>query len=116
MRGDNERLADIEEAIIRIQRYQGITFAEFESNELLQVWVLHHLQIVGDAIRGLSPEFRSSHPEVPWTDIIGMRNVIVHSYFGINTRVVWRAIVSDLPSLSVQIKAIITERGLDADE
>lgn len=116
MRSDDERLLDIAEAIARIERYHDISFDDFVADELIQTWVIHHLQITGEAVRGLSPAFRSSYPTVPWAGIVGTRNIIVHSYFGINTRLVWNVIRSDLPIFAQQIEAIIVERGIDLDE
>jgi uncharacterized protein with HEPN domain len=56
----------------------------FLRDEMLQVWVIHHLQVIGEAARGLSPLLRDGHPEVPWPKIIALRNILVHEYFGLN--------------------------------
>lgn len=71
MRDDRARLQDIREAIARIEsRTQGTGRQGFERDELIQVWVVHHLQIIGEAARGLSDEFRSRNPQIPWLQII----------------------------------------------
>lgn len=75
MRSDQERLFDILEAIDRIERYTSQGRDVFEREELLQMWVIHHIQIVGEAARKISDALRMAHPEIPWSEIIAMRNV-----------------------------------------
>jgi uncharacterized protein with HEPN domain len=65
MRDDRERLLDIQEAIERIEKYSTHGREAFERDELIQTWVLHHLQIIGEAVRAISPEFTQNHSEVP---------------------------------------------------
>lgn len=107
MRDDNERLLDIMEAIERIEKHTNNDRTAFEHDELIQTWVIHHLQIIGEASRALSAEFKIQHPEITWSKIIGMRNILVHNYFGIDVEVVWSVIERDLPSLKKEIKAIL---------
>lgn len=76
MRSDAERLRDILEAIERIQSRAQIE--RLQEDDLLQVWVLYHLQIVGEAVRALSLDLTKQHPEVPWSQIVGLRNRVVH--------------------------------------
>ena len=84
MRRDRQRLEDISEAIERIEKYSRAGRAAFDRDELVQTWVVHHLQIIGEAVRALSEETRSRRPEIPWAQIAGMRNILVHDYFGID--------------------------------
>ena len=69
--------------------------------------MIHHLQIIGEACRGLSESFRDSHPEVPWGDIMAMRNVLTHVYFGISLEKVWAAVEHDLPELKSHVQKIL---------
>jgi len=71
----------------------------FYNDEMAQVWVIYHLQIIGEAVRGISSEFRTANPGIPWSDIIGMRNILVHHYFGIDRDAVWNVLEDDLPAL-----------------
>lgn len=112
MRDDRERLLDILEAIERIQRYADKSVEGFERNELIQNWVVSHIQIVGEAAARLSPKLRAEHPEVSWEKIVGMRNVLVHHYFQIDLDVVKEVLSKDLPALKIQIETILKE--LDA--
>lgn len=107
MRDDREKLRDILEAIERIDKYAIQGRQSFERNELIQTWFIQHLQIIGEASRALSADIRLQHPEVPWSQIIGMRNILTHNYFEIDLDVVWSAVERDLPNLKQQIEAIL---------
>ena len=107
MRDHRERLLDILEAIERTEKYTEQGRSAFEQDELVQVWTLHHLQIIGEASRSLDPEFRDQFPEIPWAEIIGMRNILVHQYFEIDTDLVWSVVERDLPVLKKTIQSIL---------
>jgi uncharacterized protein with HEPN domain len=109
MKDDRERLLHIQEAIERIEKYAKRGKAAFARDELIQTWILRHLQIIGEACRVLSPELKTQHSDVPWSDIIGMRNILVHDYFGIDVEAVWSAVERDLPVLKKKIEAILLE-------
>jgi uncharacterized protein with HEPN domain len=109
VRRDLDRLQDILEAIDRIQQRTRVSRESFDADPLIQVWVIHHLEIVGEACRGLSEELRSRHPEVPWSAIIGMRNILVHDYFGLNLDEVWAAVERDVPQLRQQMLTILED-------
>lgn len=83
----------------------------FERDELIQNWVVHHLQVIGEVTRHLSSRLQEHHPEVPWSRIIGMRNILVHDYFAIDTEAVWQAVERDLPELKRSIETIVHELG-----
>lgn len=109
MRDDRERLLDIQEGIERIEKYALRGRKVFESDELIQNWIVHHLQLIGEASRFLSPEFKDKNPEVPWSKIIGMRNILVHHYFSIDVEIVWSVVEKELPDLKRKIKEILKE-------
>ena len=81
MRDDRERLQDVLEAIERIEKYAVQGRLELAKEELLQTWVVHHLTIIGEACRALSPSFRTNHPSEVWALAASLRNVLVHHYF-----------------------------------
>jgi len=69
--------------------------------------MIHHIQIIGEAASKLTPPFRKTHHGIPWPQIIKMRHVLVHDYFGIDLAEVWAAVVRDLPTLKKQISNIL---------
>jgi uncharacterized protein with HEPN domain len=107
MRDDRERLLDIQEAIAHIQKYAQRGRKEFENEELIQTWIIHYLLILGEAVAALSDSFKEEHSEIPWSKIVGMRNVLIHNYFGIDLDVVWLVIEDDLPELQRYIEALL---------
>lgn len=107
MRDPRERLRDILEAIERIERYASRGREVFEGDELVQTWILRHLQIIGEAARAMPDELRSIAPEIPWSQIVGMRHVLVHDYFGIDVDLVWNAVERDVPALKDAVQRIL---------
>lgn len=107
MRDPKERLRDMLEAIAAIEQYQHRDKATFERDKMLQVWFLRHLQIIGEAARSLSDEVRNLAPDIPWSKIIGMRNILVHNYFDIDTEIVWNAVQQDIPELKSNIEGLL---------
>lgn len=107
MRDPAERLRDVLEAIAAIERHADCTKQSFERDELLQTWFLRHLQIIGEATRALPEDVRAMAPEVPWHQIAGMRNVLVHGYFEVDTDLVWNTATRDLPALKPAVERLL---------
>ena len=107
MRDPKERLRDMLEAIAAIERYLDRGRADFEQDELLQGWFVRNLQIVGEATRALPDDVRALAPDIEWPKIIGMRNVLVHGYFDIDTDLVWDAASRDAPALKPRIETLL---------
>lgn len=108
MRDDKELLLDIIEAIINVERYTQDR-AVFEKEELFQVWTIHHIQIIGEASARLSEDLRKNYPEIPWGQIVAMRNIIVHRYFSVDTIEIWNTVKNDLPELKDKIQMILNK-------
>ncbi|MBE9203989.1 DUF86 domain-containing protein [Synechocystis salina LEGE 06099] len=89
-----------------IQFVAGLSRENFDNDEKLQLAVTHLLQIIGEAGRRISLEFRDTHPEIPWKAIVGMRSKIVHDYFNTDNDVIWETIKNDLPSLVSQLNKL----------
>jgi uncharacterized protein with HEPN domain len=83
--------------------------AAFPDDEVAQSAVIRWVEIIGEAARGLTEELRQAHPEVPWRQMVAMRNVLIHGYFDIDVDLVWSVAENDLPKLAAQIRAIVEE-------
>ncbi|MFA0747164.1 HepT-like ribonuclease domain-containing protein [Fervidibacter sp.] len=111
-RDDSVYLRHILDAIHRIERYlSNVTREQFLREELLQDGVVRQLEIIGEACRHISDELRQKYPAVPWSQIIGMRNRIIHEYFNVDLNIVWEVVQKDLPELKGQVKTILSEMG-----
>ncbi len=78
----------------------------FSADELVIDGVARNLEIIGEATRQLPEEFRRVHPQIAWTQIAGLRNRIVHDYFGLDLEIIWEIIQHDLPELEKQVRAL----------
>ncbi len=109
MRRDNERLQDILDAIAAIERYVQQGKTAFNEQELIQVWVAYHLQKIGEAASTLSADLKTAYPEILWSQIIGLRNLLVHEYFRVDPQILWDITQYDLPSLEVTVQKMLQE-------
>jgi uncharacterized protein with HEPN domain len=104
-------LDDIMEAVGKIFEYtQGFTRDQFLTDRKTVEAVVWNLQIIGEASKNVPEEIRSVYPDLPWRDMTGLRNIIVHQYFEINLDVIWKVIQNDLPNLERQIHRILYEQ------
>ncbi len=91
-----------------IEEYtEGMERADFLSNKLVQDGTIRQIEIIGEATKNLSKDFREKYPQVPWKDIAGMRDRLIHHYFGVNLKDVWYTVQVDIPVLKDEIMAII---------
>lgn len=98
------------EAIEKIERYassQGRM--AFDNDELVQTWMVHHILIIGEAAARVSQELRAIHTEIPWPQIVAMRNILVHAYFSVDVEEVWAVVERDLPDLKAKVLSILHE-------
>lgn len=107
MRSERERLLDILEAIERIEKYAARGREAFDRDELIQNWMVNHITMIGEACRALPEDFQARYAEVSWADIIAMRNILVHHYFGIDLEAVWSVVERDIPELKMNIQGIL---------
>jgi len=101
-------LDDILESIGKIQNYtENISEEQFKKNDQLHDAVLRRFAIIGEAIKHVPEDFKKDHQEIPWRDISGMRDVLIHEYFGVRLERVWNTIKDDLPELKEKIKRLL---------
>jgi uncharacterized protein with HEPN domain len=103
-RQDAQLARDIIEAIGRIGRYtSGLTYEKFLDDTMVQDAVVRNLEIIGEAAKGVSADFRKKHKIIKWQDIAGMRDRLIHHYSGVNWEIVWDVIQTKLPELRSQL-------------
>lgn len=107
-RSDKEFLKDIQEAVQRIVQYtRGMGYEKFVEDTKTQDAVVRNLEIIGEAVKNLPVEVRAAYPQVPWKGMAGMRDRLIHDYFGVNLDIVWQIVATELPGVIEQIAAIV---------
>ena len=105
-------LKHIEESIGYVLDYsKGINFLTFKKEKKLQDAILRRIEIIGEAIKNLPIEMNLKYPQVKWSQIAGMRDKLIHQYFGVDLEIVWNVIKEEIPKLNKQIKKIIEEEN-----
>ena len=108
--GDKIRLLHILDAINEIEIYiKDIDLETFVKNSMMFNATLRQLEIIGEASNRLSENLIQNNSEVPWARIIGLRNLVIHEYFGIDDFTIWNVIKINLPSLKIRIESLISE-------
>lgn len=103
-------LDDILEAITKIQRYtEGMNMQSFSASSLVIDAVIRNIEVIGEAAKNLPEEIKEHHPEVPWSQIIGTRNKVVHQYFGVDLDIIWHTLQEELPIFYGQVKQILSK-------
>jgi uncharacterized protein with HEPN domain len=106
------RAEDILEAIANARSYvAGMTFERFAADTKTVRAAAYEIGVIGEAVGHLPAEVRESHPEVPWRKMQAMRNVVVHEYFRVDTRILWQTIQDDLPPLVPLLQALLEDAG-----
>jgi uncharacterized protein with HEPN domain len=107
-RKDKVYYRHILDAVSDIKRFmKGLTKEEFFENKEKQYAVLRALEIIGEATKNLSKEMKAEHSEIQWSDIAGMRDKLIHQYFGVNLDLVWETVKKNLPELGKQISEML---------
>lgn len=107
MNRDRDFLLDILEFIDTIERNRPETFYDFMADEVVRAAIIHWVQTIGEAANGISEALRSRHGDVPWRQIVDMRNLLAHGYRFVDPAIVWEVVSRDLPKLATQIRAIV---------
>jgi uncharacterized protein with HEPN domain len=106
--GDKIRLQHILDAVDEIQKYlTSVDFPTFLENSMIRFACIKQMEIIGEASNHLSSELKSKFSDIQWSQIVGMRNVFAHEYFGIDSSLVWEIIKNDIPELKDKIQHIL---------
>lgn len=104
-------LKDIETAVKKIEKYtKDLSYKDYKNNEVVQDAVIRNLEIIGEAAKNIPKEIRNKHGYISWKEIIGMRNKVIHEYFGVDLEILWETVEEDIPELKKRIARF--KRGL----
>jgi len=109
MNKDTLYLESMRECLERIDEYTEGGEEVFMASKLAQDGVIRNLEVIGEATKNLSDDLRSANPEIPWRQIAGMRDVLIHDYLRVNLGRVWQTVVSDLPPLRIVINTLLAK-------
>ena len=104
-------LAHMRDCPDRILEYTNAERSRFETSRLVQDAVIRNLQTLTESSQRLSDEIKSTEPQIPWRELAGFRNVIVHGYLGVDLGAVWLVVEQDLPALSEAVNRMLTQLG-----
>jgi uncharacterized protein with HEPN domain len=110
---DQAYLIDILKAAeLALAYVEGVSEEKFINDTQLQDSVIRRIEILGEAARRISPQTHMAYPNIPWSEMIGMRNLMIHDYDDVDIHIVWQTVQQDLPRLIAEIKALVSTQGL----
>jgi len=105
-----DRVYHLLDAVRKIRRYAtGKSLNDLREDEMLQYSVVHLLEIAGEAASGITLEFRTQYPGIPWRELIDMRNRLIHAYFNISLAIVWETVTNDLPKIEETLTTLFPD-------
>jgi uncharacterized protein with HEPN domain len=107
VKDDQVYLFHIRDAIDRALNYSSAGKSAFLADSKTQDAVIRNLEVVGEAVKNLSDTLKSRHPKIPWKRVAGMRDKMIHEYFGVNPQLIWEVIEHELPVLKVEVESIL---------
>jgi len=110
--GDKQRLIHILESIEEIEKYTtGENLENFMQNSMMKFASVKQIEIIGEAANHITEETKNKFSEIQWRQITGLRHVLVHEYFGIDSNLIWQIIADDIPELKIKIKEVLLSIG-----
>lgn len=106
MKDDKVYLISIAECLDNIQEYTKNGQNEFLNSKLIQDAVIRNLEIIGEASKNISKQLRALHSDIPWRQMAGLRDILIHDYLGVDLFIVWNVVENELPNLKLKIKSL----------
>ena len=113
MKDDRVYLIHVLECIKQIEEYTINGREEFMKSRLIQDAVIRNMEIIGEAIKRVSPGLRGQHPEIPWKEMAGMRDVLIHDYMGVDLKIVWNVVSRNLAEIKDHLRGLLPNESLD---
>ncbi len=105
-------LQDILDSISKIRKYtEGMDYEAFSESDLVTDAVVRNFEIIGEASNHIQEDIKSKYPDIPWNKMKGMRNLVIHEYFGVDYSIIWKTIESALPALGEKIEKVVEAEG-----
>ncbi len=106
--GNRQRIEHALDAITEIEQYtRGQTLIEFSQNSMMRFACIKQIEIIGEACNHIGASIREALPEIEWRSIVGLRNLLIHEYFGVDTPLIWSVVTVDIPQLKEQLLLIL---------
>ena len=106
-------LTDMLESIEKVERYTaGLSFDEFEANDMVLDAVVRNLEIIGEAARQIPASLLEQYTQIEWSRVIGFRNIVIHAYFAVDVEIVWTIATQRLPDLEAVLREMLQDHGL----
>lgn len=106
----------LEECKFLREKSRNLTFEKFNSDPVIKKAFVRSIEIIGEAVKNIPFQFRNKYKSIPWKEIAGMRNRLIHEYFGVNYRIVWKTVKEEIPELEKNIKEIFKKEGRNYKE
>lgn len=103
----DDYLNDIRTAIVEVEEFtRSMTFEEFTADKKTVNAVIRSLEVLGEATKGVPATYRRKHPDIPWSKMVGMRDVLIHDYMGVDLKTVWKVAMERLPELRILLEEL----------
>lgn len=99
----------LDECNFLLEKSAGLEYDEFVEDPILMRAFVRSLEIIGEAVKYIPDEFREKYPDIPWKEIAGMRDKLIHGYFGVNYAIVWKTIKERIPELKILVEGLLKE-------